>query len=501
MQINKKFSYIVVLLLQFLICFQVVAQNSFSPKIKSATDNFINKNNRYKIFETYIKIHKILEKLSQNELSKYKYIQLKEVENIIKDKILQDIDNNSKALIRTKLFEILTNKWIIKNNINIIEIKRIEDKTYTAVNRIFNKFKVTYVNSWATESVNLNVFYNWDIWIYYRPQEDIVVNDFKQVNLEYIVNNKKISWTLSYNSNITNQKLIILTTWAGNNDRDFFVSRHRINYVLSKYLNNEGYATFVYDKSSVEASTWENFLNLTTDDLAFDLSWIIDNLKKEKMYNFKNIWLLWHSEWWIMSSIVASKRSDISFLILLSAPYDSFEQLIQDGSINYWIWNISQEIRKRIDNHLIALAEISKTNNTKQELDNSINNYIASLNLEDKIIFNLIKNSFSFWSIDNLSSKWFKKYLTLNINDYLAKIYKPVLIINWDKDFLIDDSKMADINKLIVSKNPKSRLEIIKDAWHMLENNTSWKNEDYSDSYDTINSSCLEKITSWLKLL
>lgn len=498
---KKLFKGIVIFVLLFQISFATVQDGNINNSLENRVTNFINISDRYRIFQLHMKIYSIIEKLNQEDFSMRKNEQLLLIDNLLVENIQSNIEKNSKDWIRKTLSQIITNKGQIIKDFNIINITKIEKKTYTAVNRFFDKIQVRFSNNWKEEKIVLNVYYNWDIWIYYRPQEDIVIPNFIEQNIDMNISNKKISWTISYNNVVKKQNLIILTSWAGNNDRDFYSSRHRIDFVLSKYLNSLWYATFRYDKTWVEASSWDNYSQLTSENLSSDLDLIINNLQLNKNFSINKIWLIWQSEWWVISSIVANKRKDISFLILLWAPYSSLENLIKDGSINLWIDYLGNDIKSRVKSHINALIDMINSSKSWEELSSSMDQYINTLNAEDKITFNIIKNNLPFGSMNDLSSKWFKNYLVLDIKSYLSKIKIPVLVINGDKDFIIDSTRMWIIEKLIRNNNTKSELKILNNAGHMLENNTTWKNEDYSNQTETIKEDWLIKIKSWLNSL
>gem|GEM_PF-2461754 len=104
---------------------------------------------------------------------------------------------------------------------------------------------------------------------------------------------------------------------------------------------------------------------------------------------------------------------------MLSTPYASLEQLLKDGSVNFGLNYTTDNLKLRVKTHIIALADIMKTAGSNEDLDKLINNYFVSLNLEDKLIFTAIESNFSFGSVNDLSSKWLKNYLTLDIKNYL----------------------------------------------------------------------------------
>gem|GEM_PF-2533076 len=100
MQIKKIISYIVIILLQFLISCQVIAQNNFDEvRLEKVTMNFISKNSNLRIFNLYIKIHKITEKLDKNSSISNKFAQLLFIESILKKCLDSIIENNSNKVL------------------------------------------------------------------------------------------------------------------------------------------------------------------------------------------------------------------------------------------------------------------------------------------------------------------------------------------------------------------------------------------------------------------
>lgn len=502
MQIKKSSTlfFALIIIIWFLFNNYVFASLNYeNPLLKQRVERFIQKADRYRIFHIHMKLYSILEKLDKNDFEKNRNKQILYIDSILRENIRNYIETNYHNKIKEKLSKVIQNKWEILKDFEISKINLVENKSYIPIWRVFYKTRIEYKNNWKTEIEYLNIYYNWDIGVYYRPQENSFNPNFENRNINIQLADKRISGILSYNKNIQPQNLIILTTGWWENDRDFLSSKHRINIVLSNYFNNLWYATFRYDKSSIGWSTWTNFMDLTTQDLAWDLGWILNFFKTQSQISIDKIWLFWHSEWAVISSIVTSDRNDISFLILSSTPYSSLENIIKDGSINYWIKIVSDSIKTKINSSINEIIRIIQLSSSKEETKKLIWEYKNSLSLEDKIIFNSIEKNIPFGDTNDLSSPWFQYYLQLDIRDYLNKINIPILVINWNKDFIIDDSRMWEINNIIETNNKNSELKIIPNSWHMMEYNSTRTDNDYSTKSESINIEVLKNIELWLK--
>jgi len=82
----------------------------FNQILKSRTENFIARNDRYRIFSVHMKINKILEKIDYISFEKLKYKQLRFIDGILIDSIRNYIETNSKSKIEQKLKEVIKNK-------------------------------------------------------------------------------------------------------------------------------------------------------------------------------------------------------------------------------------------------------------------------------------------------------------------------------------------------------------------------------------------------------
>jgi len=110
---------------------------------------------------------------------------------------------------------------------------------------------------------------------------------------------------------------VLLIVGSGPLDRDETVHFHKPFLVLADHLTRQGIAVLRVDKRGV-GKTNGDFEEATILDLADDVLAGVEYLKGRKEIDPKRIGLLGHSEGGVVGPIVASRSSDIAFLVMLA---------------------------------------------------------------------------------------------------------------------------------------------------------------------------------------
>jgi len=132
---------------------------------------------------------------------------------------------------------------------------------------------------------------------------------------------------------------VILISGSGPQDRNETVFGHRPFLVLADYLTRKGIAVLRVDDRGVggppaqRLSRWQkvsnagkvrragstgNLFESTSEDFAEDVLAGVNYLKSREQINPKQIGLIGHSEGGIVAPIVASRSSDIAFIVLMA---------------------------------------------------------------------------------------------------------------------------------------------------------------------------------------
>ena len=130
-------------------------------------------------------------------------------------------------------------------------------------------------------------------------------------------NNIRLAGTLTTPKNIKNPPVAILISGSGAQNRNEELFGHKPFLVLADYLTNNGIAVLRYDDRGTAESEGD-FENATTFDFANDAEAGIEYLKSRKEFKKSKIGLIGHSEGGLIAPIVASKKDDVAFNILLA---------------------------------------------------------------------------------------------------------------------------------------------------------------------------------------
>lgn len=113
--------------------------------------------------------------------------------------------------------------------------------------------------------------------------------------------------------------VVVLITGSGKQDRDETMFEHKPFAIIADYLTKKGIAVLRMDDREMGKSTGD-FMSSTTFDFVKDIEAGIDYLKGRHEVDIRNIGLLGHSEGGLIAPILASKRDDIKFIVLMAAP-------------------------------------------------------------------------------------------------------------------------------------------------------------------------------------
>ncbi|MGA2434199.1 MAG: alpha/beta fold hydrolase [Bryobacteraceae bacterium] len=111
----------------------------------------------------------------------------------------------------------------------------------------------------------------------------------------------------------------ILLPGSGPHNRDEAIFGHKTFLVLADYLTRHGIAVLRFDKRGLDAPPAE-FQKITEPDLSQDAEGAFDYLKAHARIDGRSTGLIGHSEGGSIAAIVAARRQDIAFAVLLAAP-------------------------------------------------------------------------------------------------------------------------------------------------------------------------------------
>ncbi len=303
---------------------------------------------------------------------------------------------------------------------------------------------------------------------------------------------------------------VLLITGSGKQDRDETILGHKPFTVIADYLTRQGIAVLRVDDRDMGKTTG-NFNTSTSADFAKDVEAGIDYLKRREDVDVNSIGLIGHSEGGMIAPMVAVKRRDINFIILLAGPGVKTSELLEQQSVDIMaslgIPNNNLEQYRLLYRQLIST--IANEPDSVKAFDNSIaifNNWQKgkseavvkrTTNVSDEKSKSVFLKEF----IQQLSSPWYNYFIKFDPADYLSRVDCPVLALNGSKDIQVASKQNLDAIKMALEKNNNKNFKTMEMPGlnHLFQHCKKCSVEEYGDLEETFDTVTLKIISDWIK--
>jgi pimeloyl-ACP methyl ester carboxylesterase len=343
-----------------------------------------------------------------------------------------------------------------------------------------------------------------------RPQEPSPPYNYsvEEVRFENLEDNSSLAGTLTIPKNTTNFPTVILLSGSGLQDRDETVYGHKPFKVLAHHLTSSGIAVLRYDERSVGGSKG-SLKNVTTETFANDAYAGIEFLKEKVNIDPSKIGLIGHSEGGLVGSLLASRHSEISFLILLAAPGVPIDELLINAHENKLRREGKSEEIVQAGNELLErlFRQIKKGegySRTKKELGKIVNEWRSELSGEVKDDFDNFIDENPKWikyMTDEWATKWCEYISSLDPRTIIDKISCPVLALNGKKDIqvLAETNLSAIENSLAKGGNKNYEVHYLENLNHLFQNCETGFRDEYAIIEETFSREAMTLISDWIQ--
>ena len=344
-----------------------------------------------------------------------------------------------------------------------------------------------------------------------RPQTPQPPYSYKSEDIEY----NNASLTLHYGATITipNGKgpfpAALLITGSGAQNRDEELADHKVFAVLADALTKNGMVVLRVDDRGVGKSTGI-FSDATSEDFAKDVNTSLDYLLSRTEVDKKKVGLIGHSEGGMIVPMVASKRNDIDFAVLLAAPGVKIDSLmaeqnaailrsvgISQGSINAYIPFYKKLIKEIINAKDTTEAYRNATILFRQWIPTIDSTARKELGFDSETS---IRNVTAVL-VEGFSGKWFKYFLSFDPQLYLQQLKCKVLALNGEKDIqVIANSNLTAIESALKKSGSKIyTTQILPGLNHLFQTCQTCTLQEYGELEETFSPVALQIINNWLK--
>jgi len=283
---------------------------------------------------------------------------------------------------------------------------------------------------------------------------------------------------------------VLLITGSGPQDRDETLLGHKPFLVLADYLTRHGIAVLRADDRGTGKSTGV-FGNATTADFATDVEAGFSYLKTRTEVDPHKIGLVGHSEGGVIAPMVAARNKDVAYIVMMAGTGVSGDQVLvaQGEAIELANGKDPAEAAKDAakKKEMIALVETEKDpDNLEKELKEKMTGDIPEPQIGT--------------AIQQLTSPWFRYFMTYDPAIALRKVTCPVLAINGslDKQVLPKQNLPAIRQALQESGNKHVEIDELPGLNHLFQTAKTGSTAEYAQIEETMSPVALEKISTWI---
>ncbi len=301
---------------------------------------------------------------------------------------------------------------------------------------------------------------------------------------------------------------VVLVSGSGPQDRDETIAGHRPFFVLADYLTRRGVAVLRFDDRGVGESTG-NVSQATTHDFVGDALTVLRALKDRTDIDPLRIGMIGHSEGGIVAAIAAATTDDVAFIVMMAGTGLPGQDIIlrQSELILRANGASESEITENagIQRRLFAIVMDRRSDTVNVEaLNQVLQEHFDTLDVEARSRMGMqgdAADAYIRMQATQLSTPWFRTFLTLDPRLWLKRIDKPVLVIIGEKDLQVpaDENLAAIEGALTEGRHAMTRIVKLPGLNHLFQTATSGSPSEYARIEETIAPIALEMIGDWIR--
>lgn len=295
----------------------------------------------------------------------------------------------------------------------------------------------------------------------------------------------------------------ILISGSGPQDRNEEILGHKPFWVIADHLTRNGIAVFRYDDRG-HGQSKGNFDKATSVHFAADVEAAMNFLKTIPDIDSTQLGLIGHSEGGLIAPMVASKRQDVAFAILLAAPGINLKEILilqstllsrAEGTPEEEVIRDSILNRKMLETYASGMD--LKTRNEKLEETAMV--YYNKLSEEEQQKLGSFK-SFYAQSTKGMDTPWMHFLLTYEPSTALEKTSCPVLAINGGLDLQVPAKINLKSIEAALKKSPCQNYQVLEipNHNHLFQKTKTGAFSEYATNEETFSVNVMELMTEWI---
>ncbi len=280
---------------------------------------------------------------------------------------------------------------------------------------------------------------------------------------------------------------IILISGSGPQDRDESLMGHKPFWVLADHLCRRGIAVLRYDDRGTAKSTG-TFANATSADFALDAEGALDLLKTRPGISTRKIGFAGHSEGGIIAPMLASRRADVAFVVLLAGTaVPGADVILEQGQALAKAAGATEHQLKSAREMQMKFNQAVKETPDPAELEKRLRELMAGVPNADA-------------QIRRVLTPWFRYFFTYDPAPALAKVKCPVLALYGGKDLQVLPDQNLPVLRAAFDKAGNKDVTILRlpGLNHLFQAAGTGASTEYAQIEETMSPAALDAVSSWL---
>lgn len=283
---------------------------------------------------------------------------------------------------------------------------------------------------------------------------------------------------------------VLLITGSGPQDRDETLLGHKPFLILSDYLTRHGIAVLRADDRGTGQSTGD-FSKGTTADFATDVEAGVAYLKTRSEVNSQKIGLIGHSEGAVIAPMVAVRDKDVAYIVMMAGTGVPGDQVIVAQGEAIQIANGVKPEK--------AAEDAARERDIMKLVETEKDQPVLEKELREKMKGDVPDAQIGM-QISQITSPWFRYFLTYDPATALQKLTCPVLVLDGslDKQVLPDQNLPVIRKSLEEAGNKHFEIDELPGLNHLFQTAKTGSPTEYAQIEETMSPVALEKISSWI---
>ena len=291
---------------------------------------------------------------------------------------------------------------------------------------------------------------------------------------------------------------VLLISGSGLQDRDETVFGHKPFWVLADHLSRTGIAVLRVDDPGIGKSA-PHPEPPTTADFATDVEAGVTFLKRDDRIG--TVGLIGHSEGGIIAAIVASRRDDISFVVLMAGPgVPGAELLLKQNERIFDGMGIVGERKETLLTLLDRLFTTLTSDMTEDEMRQQVDEIVRKQFEINGIPPAQQDETQVQAAVEQVLNPWMRYFLAFDPRPALEAIRVPVLALNGELDVQVDAEQNLTAIDAALEKggNHNVTLHRLPKHNHLFQRAKTGLINEYAVIEETISPEVLDLIRDWI---